>query len=56
MVKPSQQLMTKVVVAGVCASDMRYERAVAVPVVKKRLFRLHLQRWNQRYPLEVELR
>ena len=27
--------MTKVVVAGVCASDKRYERAVVVPVVKK---------------------
>ena len=36
MVKPSQQLITKVVVAGVCASDRRYERAVAVPVVKKK--------------------
>ena len=36
MVKPSQQLMTKVVVAGVCASDKQHERAVAVPVVKKK--------------------
>ena len=30
--------MTKVVVAGVCASNKRYERAVAVPVVKKKDF------------------
>ena len=51
MVKPSQQLLTKVVVAGVCASDKQYERAVAVPFVKKRLFGFQLQRWNQRYPL-----
>jgi len=39
-------------VAGVCASYKRYERAVAVPVAKKkRLFGSYLQCWDQPYPL-----